>query len=122
MAACILAGLGAATFIDLPTGDVVANIEGAINATTLTCNVINDEGVQLTTTWSVANFKGELGIRPLSIVDTLHIWWRSNPQHNLHVFEPNNYCKLDVCFGWCDTVLWHWWRSRSSKCFLEDLS
>ena len=49
---------------------MVANFEGAINATTLTCNVI-DQGVQRTTTWSVINFEGEPDIRPITIADTL---------------------------------------------------
>ena len=50
---------------------MVANFEGAINATTLTCNIIDDGGVQRTTTWSVRNFEGVSEIRPLTIADTL---------------------------------------------------
>ena len=67
---CTLIGHGAASFIDLPTGNVVANFEGARN-TTLTCNVIDDQGAQQTTTWSVANFEGLPNARPLSPADSL---------------------------------------------------
>ena len=51
------AGHGAASFIDLPTGDVVANFEGAVNDPTLMCNV-TDMGRQIGTIWNVANFEG----------------------------------------------------------------
>ena len=61
-------GQGAATFINLPTGDVVANFEGVINATTLTCNVTN-EGIQIGTFWSVANFDNVLATQPLLLAD-----------------------------------------------------
>ena len=66
-------GLGTATFLDLPTGDVVANFEGATNATTLTCNVISDQGAQHTTSWSIANFDSSTSAvsRPLTIADTI---------------------------------------------------
>ena len=49
----------------------MANFEGAINATTLTCNVFNDQGGQISNTWSVANFEGVTSIRPLTLQDTL---------------------------------------------------
>ena len=62
-----LAGHGAATFINLPTGNVVANFEGAVNDPTLTCNVTN-EGIQIDTFWSIENFEG-VPTRPLSLAD-----------------------------------------------------
>ena len=49
----------------------MANFEGAVNATTLTCNIISDQGNQVTTTWSVANFEGITAVRPLTPQDTL---------------------------------------------------
>ena len=67
-------GLGAASFIDLPTGNVVANFEGALNATTLTCNVINGQGTQETTAWSVENFDGVPATRPIENTDTLFLF------------------------------------------------
>ena len=62
------AGHGAARFIDLPTEDMVANFEGAVNATTLTCDVTN-EGSQVSTIWSVANFGEVAAPRPVTIAD-----------------------------------------------------
>ena len=37
---------------------MIANFEGTVNATTLTCNVTNSEGSQTTTSWFVQNFRG----------------------------------------------------------------
>jgi hypothetical protein len=51
-------------FIDPPSGSVVANFEGSLNATTLTCN-ISHEGSQRFTFWSIANFRGIAGIQSL---------------------------------------------------------
>ena len=47
---------------------MVANFEGVINATTLTCNVTN-EGIQISTFWSIANFGGIVSRRPLGLAD-----------------------------------------------------
>ena len=62
-----------ASFVDLPhqTGrsNVVANFEGTVNEPTLTCNVTNEMCNQVTTVWSVANFKGEPATRGLVLVD-----------------------------------------------------
>ena len=56
---CVIAtGLGATNFTDPPSGTLIANLEGAENATTLTCNVSNPEGDQITTQWNVGNFRG----------------------------------------------------------------
>ena len=51
-------------FIDPPSGSVVANFEGSLNPTTLTCN-ISHEGSQRYTFWSIANFRGVAGRQPL---------------------------------------------------------
>ena len=51
-------------FIDPPSGSVVANFEGSLNATTLTCNV-SHEGSQRFTFWSIANFRGVAGRQSL---------------------------------------------------------
>ena len=37
---------------------MIADFEGTVNATTLTCNVTNSEGSQTTTSWFVRNFRG----------------------------------------------------------------
>ena len=51
-------GYGAADFIDpAPSGSVIANFEGTINATTLICIVTRGE-TQIDTFWSIANFRG----------------------------------------------------------------
>ena len=48
----------------VPSGSVVANFEGTINATTLICNVTRGE-VQIDTFWSFANFRGVAGRQSL---------------------------------------------------------
>ena len=56
---CVIAtGLGATNFTDPPSGTLIANLEGAENATTLTCNLTNPDGDQITTQWNVGNFRG----------------------------------------------------------------
>ena len=52
-------------FIDPPSGSVIANFEGTLNATTLTCNVTN-EGFQISTFWSVANYQGVAGTQTVN--------------------------------------------------------
>lgn len=52
-------------FIDPPSGTVVANFEGTINAANLTCNITRDEGTQTDTFWSFVNFRGVAGRQSL---------------------------------------------------------
>ena len=47
------------------SGTTIANFEGTLNATTLTCNVTFQEN-QISTTWSVGNFQGVQGIQILN--------------------------------------------------------
>ena len=89
------AGHGAASFIDLPTGDVVANFEGAVNDPTLTCNVTN-EGSQVSTIWSVANFGGVATPRPVTIAD---------PQSDILLISGDLRPNLTFTFGNRITVL-----------------
>ena len=74
------AGHGAATFINLPTGaDVVANFEGAVNDTTLMCNVTDDMlNIQIPTTWSVRNFRG---------VSASQLVGSADPQNNIFLIS-----------------------------------
>ena len=44
------------------SGTTIADFEGTLNATTLTCNVTFQEN-QISTTWSVGNFRGIQGPR-----------------------------------------------------------
>jgi hypothetical protein len=53
-------GLGIVTFSDPPSGSVVANFKGTINATTLTCNVSNN-GHQIASIWTVKDFRNTSG-------------------------------------------------------------
>ena len=50
--------LEAVDFVDPPNGTLIANFEGTVNATTLSCNITNPEGNQITTQWNVGNFRG----------------------------------------------------------------
>ena len=52
------AGLGAVDFVDPPSGSVIGNFEGTVNATTLTCNVSSSGGTRLPTDWNIVNFRG----------------------------------------------------------------
>ena len=54
-----LLGLGAA-LVSPDSGTTIANVEGTLNAATLTCNITN-QGIQVSTTWSVGNFRGVTG-------------------------------------------------------------
>ena len=47
-----------AVVTDPPSGSVVGNFEGAINAITVTCNVTDQLGNRAINTWSVGNFRG----------------------------------------------------------------
>ena len=44
-------GLGIVDFVDPPSGTIIFNLEGTINATTLTCN-ISHNGQQVSTQWN----------------------------------------------------------------------
>ena len=62
---CLCIGYGVTNFIGpAPSGSVIANFEGAINATTLICNVTRGE-TQLDTFWNFANFRGVAGRQSL---------------------------------------------------------
>ena len=56
-------GLGLVTFSDPPSGSVVANFKGTLNATTLTCNVSNNNssGHQVTSVWTMKDFRNSSG-------------------------------------------------------------
>lgn len=44
-------------FVDPPSGQVIANFEGAENFTTIKCNVTASSGIQATTRWGIENFR-----------------------------------------------------------------
>ena len=51
-----LVGLGAADFVNPDSGSVITNFEGTENAVTITCNITNSQGIQVTTQWNLENF------------------------------------------------------------------
>ena len=53
-----MTGLGAVDFVNPPSGSVIADFEGTQNASTLTCNVTNDQGLQILTQWTLRNYGG----------------------------------------------------------------
>ena len=56
-------GLGVVLFSQPPSGTLIANFEGARNATTLFCNISGPDGMtQITTTWSIQNYRGSTGL------------------------------------------------------------
>ena len=58
--------MGAVTFADPASGSVIANFEGTKNATTITCNVTNSLGDQITTQWTLTNFRGSTGLQTIN--------------------------------------------------------
>ena len=44
--------------VDPPSGTVIADFEGTLNITTLTCNVTTSGGTLIPTSWFVNNFRG----------------------------------------------------------------
>ena len=55
-------------FVDPPSGSVIANFEGSLNAATLRCNISN-QGVQISTQWSIENLGGNSALQ--RVVDVL---------------------------------------------------
>ena len=70
-------GLGLVTFSDPPSGSVVANFKGTLNATTLTCNVSNNNstGHQVTSVWTMKDFRNSSGREVITQVapDLFHV-------------------------------------------------
>ena len=51
---------------DPPSGAEISDFEGTVNATTLTCNITNDQtGAQEITQWSIGNFRGVPAVRTI---------------------------------------------------------
>ena len=46
-------------FVDPPSGSVIADFEGTQNASTLSCNITNEQGLQIITQWTIRNFEGQ---------------------------------------------------------------
>ena len=44
---------------------MIAGFEGAENATTITCNVTNSQGIQISAQWSLGNFRGSEGLQTI---------------------------------------------------------
>ena len=53
-----LIGLGAVESVDPPSGSVIADFEGAENVTTIMCNITISLSIQVTTQWSIQEFRG----------------------------------------------------------------
>jgi hypothetical protein len=68
-------GYGVADFISpVPSGSVVANFEGVVNAPTLICNVTRGE-IQIDTFWSIANFRGvPSGVSLLNLMSSQNVF------------------------------------------------
>lgn len=56
------------SFIDPPSGSVIANFEGVENITTISCNVtavFAQSVIQATTQWNIENFRGVSGLQQI---------------------------------------------------------
>ena len=49
-----------------PSGSVIANFEGDENTTTLVCNISSDGTFQISTTWSIQNYRGSVGLTDIT--------------------------------------------------------
>ena len=49
-----------------PSGSLIANFEGDENTTTLVCNISSDGIIQISTTWSIQDFRGSAGLTDLT--------------------------------------------------------
>ena len=56
----------AVNFTDPASGSLIANFEGTENATTITCNVTNSQGAQISTQWTLTNFRGSTGLQSVN--------------------------------------------------------
>ena len=50
--------IGTGNFFHPTSGSVIANFEGTVNVTVITCNITNNEGLQISTQWTLGNFRG----------------------------------------------------------------
>ena len=103
--------MGAANFTDPPSGTLIANLEGAENATTLTCNITNPEGDQISTQWNVGNFRGSGPNDLRHITEDPELFFISgDPIPNFEPLEFNNRltilswtAELDEVIVYCGT-------------------
>ena len=58
-------GLGIVISTQPPSGTLIANFEGTENATTLICNIGNGAD-QISTSWSIENFRGDVGLQDIT--------------------------------------------------------
>ena len=63
-----IVGLGAVTGVDPPSGEVIADFEGAENVTTIMCNGTDGRvpPIQLETRWSIENFRNTPGLQAIT--------------------------------------------------------
>ena len=66
--------LGAENFFHPTSGSVIAHFEGTVNVTVLTCNITNNEGLQISTQWTLGNFRGhESQLQSVSVAPDLFL-------------------------------------------------
>ena len=58
--------MGAVNFTDPASGSLIANFEGTENAITITCNVTNSQEAQISTQWTLTNFRGSTGLQSVN--------------------------------------------------------
>ena len=58
--------MGEESFTDPPSGSLIVDYEGTKNVTTITCNVTNSQGIQITTQWTLANFRGSAALQTIN--------------------------------------------------------
>ena len=56
---CVISTGHGAEFVDPSSGSLIANVEGAMNVSTLTCNILNSGGFRSTTSWFAQNFRSQ---------------------------------------------------------------
>ena len=104
--------VGAVRFTDPPSGSVIVNFEGTENFTTITCNVTNSEGIQISTQWSLGNFRGSDRLQTINNAAPELFEIDGDPQPGT-IFTFENYLTvlnlvsdLDRVIVYCGTGAW----------------
>ena len=91
------------SFFSSQSGSFVGNFEGAVNTTTITCNVTRD-GSQAETAFSVTNFRGDSIIRPVFTLQDQDVFLISGP-HNNKLIITNWTSEVDKVIVYCGTPI-----------------
>ena len=96
-----------------PSGSVIANLEGAQNVSTLTCNILNSGGARTTTAWFLQDFRSFSGLQAIAVGELTELFFFSgdvvptdtNRTYRNELTFLNFTSELDGVTVFCGTVL-----------------